>query len=89
MSEKNCKDCIHFCACCKWTDFPKQCGVPVCAKFEEKNEGEWVKVAAYNDGVLNTVKCSVCRTYQPIGDWDYTTYCPFCGAKMKGVNTEC
>lgn len=44
MSEKNCKDCIHFRACCKWTDFPKQCGVPVCAKFEEKNEGEWISV---------------------------------------------
>ena len=34
MTEKNCRECLHFNACSKWTDFPKQCGFPVCAHFE-------------------------------------------------------
>lgn len=44
MNEETCKDCIHFDACSKWTDFPKQCGVPVCARFNEQSEGEWISV---------------------------------------------
>lgn len=31
--EKNCNECLHFEACCKWTDFPKQIGFPTCRKF--------------------------------------------------------
>lgn len=31
--ENNCKHCIHYEACSKWTDFPKQCGIPVCSRF--------------------------------------------------------
>ena len=54
------------------------------AGYRKQSEGEWIKVAAYNDGVLNTVKCSVCKTFQPVGCWDYHPYCPMCGAKMKG-----
>ena len=52
--------------------------------YRRQSEGEWVKVAAYNDGVLNTAKCSVCKTFQPVGCWDYYPYCPHCGAHMKG-----
>lgn len=37
-----CKDCNLFNACSKWTDFPNQCGVPVCARFEEKSA--WISV---------------------------------------------
>lgn len=33
MSEKTCKTCLHFDACSKWTDFPKQCGVPACGRY--------------------------------------------------------
>ena len=54
------------------------------ADYRKQSEGEWVKVAAYSDGVLNTVKCSRCGTYQPVGCWDYTPFCSHCGAKMKG-----
>lgn len=54
------------------------------AGYRKHSEGEWIKVAAYNDGILNTIKCSVCNTFMPIGDWDRHPYCPFCGAKMKG-----
>ena len=46
--------------------------------------GRWEKKAAYHDGIFNTVACSVCKTYQPIGCWDYYDYCPHCGAKMDG-----
>jgi hypothetical protein len=51
---------------------------------EEKlvRHGRWEKKAAYHDGIFNTVACSVCKTYQPIGCWDYYDYCPNCGAKM-------
>lgn len=38
MEEKNCNQCAHYDACCKWTDFPKQCGIPVCLRFTEKSE---------------------------------------------------
>jgi hypothetical protein len=51
--------------------------------YRKQIEGEWIKVAAYNDGVLNTVKCSACECYQPVGCWDYHKYCPHCGAKMR------
>jgi hypothetical protein len=42
MTEKTCNSCIHFGACSKWTDFPKQCGVPVCASFAQQSE--WISV---------------------------------------------
>ena len=46
MEEKNCKHCVHYEACCKWTDFPKQCGIPVCTRFSDvapKSEVEKLK----------------------------------------------
>lgn len=52
------------------------------ADVVEVKHGEWVKAAAYNDGIFNTVKCSICETFQPIGEWDWQVYCPNCGAKM-------
>ena len=54
------------------------------ASYRKQRVGEWIRVAAFNDGVLNTVKCSACGIYQPLGCWDYHPYCPFCGAKMGG-----
>ena len=42
MTEKTCNSCTHFGACSKWTDFPKQCGVPVCASFAQQSE--WISV---------------------------------------------
>jgi hypothetical protein len=33
---------LHFEACCKWTDFPKQLGFPVCRKYRKPIEGKWV-----------------------------------------------
>lgn len=47
--------------------------------------GRWEKKAAYNDGVINVVACSACKTYQPTGCWDYHKYCPYCGARMDGA----
>ena len=52
--------------------------------YRKQSAGEWIRVAAFNDGVLNTVKCSACGVYQPLGCWDYHSYCPRCGAKMGG-----
>ena len=53
------------------------------AGYRKQSEGEWIQVAAYNDGVLNTVKCSVCGTYQMVNYWMYYPHCMHCGAKMK------
>ena len=58
------------------------------AGYRKQSEGKWIKVAAYNDGVLNTAKCSVCGTYQHVGLWDYHPYCPHCGAKMEGGDRD-
>ena len=46
--------------------------------------GRWIRAAAYNDGVLNTAYCSVCRNFLPAYNWDYHNYCPNCGARMDG-----
>lgn len=53
------------------------------AEVKEVVHGRWIKKAAYNDGVLNTVACSACDTFQPVWSWDYYNYCPHCGAKMN------
>lgn len=52
------------------------------ADVVEVKHGRWIKASAYNDGIFNTAKCSVCETFQPIGEWDWQAYCPNCGAKM-------
>lgn len=45
----NCKECIHFEACSKWTDFPKQCGEPTCRHFEQRAD------------VVEVVRCKDCK----------------------------
>jgi hypothetical protein len=72
-----CKNCLHFNACSKWTDFPEQCGVPVCARFEEKSA--WISVderlpekgqevlayrGDFRGDMMNTY------TYLGTGDWE-------------------
>ena len=85
MSEKTCKDCIHFDACSKWTDFPKQCGVPVCARYEEQSEGEWIDTGDEQlDKIYSGYKCSACGF---IICGHSGNYCSECGAKMKGYKT--
>lgn len=44
--------------------------------------GRWIRAAAYNDGIMNTVFCSRCKVFQIVGNWDYYPYCMHCGAKM-------
>lgn len=79
MTEKTCKDCIHFGACSKWTDFPKQCGVPVCASFAQQSEGEWIPTDFKDEVYEEYYECSACKI------WNFkSAYCPNCGARMKG-----
>lgn len=83
IEKKNCKECLHFEACCKWTDFPKQLGFPVCRKYRKQRVGEWLSVEG--DVIF---KCSLCDT-EISTSWDYEEenmfrYCPCCGAEMKG-----
>lgn len=85
MNEKTCKDCLHFDACSKWTDFPKQCGVPVCARFEEKNEGKWKAGKQNGQYAWYCTKCEAGFTGEN-AEWIAKShdYCPKCGAKMIG-----
>lgn len=64
----------------------KECIKAVFERYEAEpvKHGRWIEAAAYNDGVLNTAYCSVCRTFLPVRNWDYHNYCPTCGAKMDG-----
>lgn len=80
IEEKNCKECLHFEACCKWTDFPKQLGFPVCRSYRKQISGEWI---FHKDG---SATCNQCNTTQKhICDMDnYQSYCGHCGAHMKG-----
>ena len=51
----------------------------------DRSQGEWI--VSYIDGIKQT-ECSACKesfiTYDVYG-WNY---CPWCGAKMKGVDDE-
>ena len=93
VEEKNCKECLHFEACCKWTDFPRQIGFPICRKFNpvesyrKQREGEWHTVVDNKDDIVT--ECSVCKYYfwfmkKGQLNIDRMPYCPNCGAKMKG-----
>lgn len=65
-----CKNCNHFNACSKWTDFPNQCGVPVCARFEEKSA--WISV---DERLPETEeKYLVCTTNGNIGVGSFIDY---------------
>jgi hypothetical protein len=62
MTEKTCNSCIHFGACSKWTDFPKQCGVPVCASFAQQSEkylirenGDILPLTHHADGMVSAM----------------------------------
>ncbi len=83
--EKNCNECLHFEACCKWTDFPKQIGFPTCRKFapisgyRKQGEGEW-KLG--KSGCMYF--CSSCGYAAHPREEEEWSFCPHCGAKMKG-----
>lgn len=70
-------------------DFIKgfECGVK--RQFEvDRREGEWIN---QEQGAFYPVECSNCHK-QPLlnedEDYEYTKYCPYCGAKMKGTKDE-
>ena len=96
IEEKNCKDCLHYEACCKWTDFPKQIGFPVCRNFvsaagyRKQSEGEWIPKDNFL-GRCSIATCSNCGTEKALAALatiETVTkafpYCEKCGAKMKG-----
>jgi hypothetical protein len=90
MTEKTCNSCIHFGACSKWTDFPKQCGVPVCASFAQQSEGEWIDKPTGAYGRMQSW-CSACGKHSGIGGIEsnrHKPYCPNCGARMKGAKLK-
>ena len=81
--QRNCKECLHFEACCKWTDFPKQIGFPVCRKYRKQSEGEWI---AKTDYAGYGYYCSICNAVFTGENAEWIAkehnYCPKCGAIM-------
>lgn len=49
---------------------------------EPVRHGRWEKVQVWKDNPQTTLKCSICKTCQPIYEHDDWLYCPFCVAKM-------
>lgn len=89
IKEKNCEDCTHYEACLRWTDFPKQCGTPVCRHFKDskQSEGKWIQESfkSKSGEVLHhTPTCSICGEANSFK----TKFCPHCGAKMDGERKE-
>ncbi len=89
---KNCKECLHFEACSKWTDFPEQLGFPVCRKYRKQSVGEWAVTGterAWNNAEYPIERtCSVCGMRRNIETQVGWNFCPNCGAKMKGEGDE-
>lgn len=87
MGEYDCYKCSHYRVCYKmyqWHIRQTNTGL-YCPSFERKQRyGEWIekyKVVSYlDDDVEVYYECSCCGCNSP----GQSSYCPNCGAKMKG-----
>ena len=76
FKRESCQDCerkeyclIHNCAKCFYD-----------LGYRKERQGEWIEY--YDDGIEEIAyKCSLCGCE---GCYKYMSYCPKCGAKMKG-----
>lgn len=50
--------------------------------------GRWEKVQVWKDNPQTTLRCSLCKTNQPIYEHEEWKFCPFCGQPMDG-GAEC
>ncbi len=50
--------------------------------------GNWEKVQVWKDNPQTTLRCSLCKTNQPIYEHDEWKFCPFCGQPMDGEPKE-
>lgn len=87
IDTKNCKECLHFEACCKWTDFPKQIGFPTCRNYRKQVEGEWITTE--ENPLHKITECTACKKefyFAKKGQLniDRMPFCPNCGSRMKG-----
>lgn len=46
--------------------------------------GRWEKVQVWKDSPQTTLRCSLCKTNQPIYEHEEWKFCPFCGQPMDG-----
>ena len=46
--------------------------------------GRWEKVQVWKDNPQTTLRCSLCKTQQPIYEHEEWKFCPFCGQPMDG-----
>ena len=62
------------------------------AGYRKQSEGEWIRQDKGKGRVAPEAVCSNCGRdveYQVIdGKWAFENYCPHCGAKMKGWQTQ-
>lgn len=50
--------------------------------------GRWEKVRVWKDNPQTTLRCSLCKTCQPIYEHDEWKYCPFCGQPMDAKDMD-
>ena len=50
--------------------------------------GRWEKVQVWKDNPQTTLRCSLCKTNQPIYEHDEWKYCPFCGQPMDATDNN-
>lgn len=50
--------------------------------------GRWEVVQVWKDNPQTTLRCSLCKTWQPIYEHDEWKFCPFCGMPMDAQDMD-
>lgn len=50
--------------------------------------GRWEKVQVWKDNPQTTLRCSLCKTNQPIYEHEEWKFCPFCGQPMDAKDMD-
>ena len=74
----------YYGGCCYIEDVQEWLDDQPTIDAEPVRHGYWETVQVWKDNPQTTLKCSVCKTAQPIYEHDNWGYCPFCGAMMDG-----
>lgn len=96
----SCKECFHYRVCMDYTSLKESEWAQnypgsdiICdhykttADVEEVKHGEWKTPTTIGGRAFNVPHCSVCNGI-PCGVDENTKYCPHCGAKMDGKESE-
>lgn len=85
ITDTDCGECdLHGAmGCSKRDDFVDACmAIEDAPTIEERKKGMWIEVTDHEIPIV--CKCSVCEWRTK--DYDWFSYCPHCGADMRGEN---